>query len=104
MASQNRGVVKTAQGQAAVVQIPIPKLRDDYIIVKTIAVALNPTDWQKLDEPFEPGTLMGTDAAGIVVEVGKNVTKAFRKGDRVAGVAHGGIFCLHCPSLIDGEH
>jgi NADPH:quinone reductase-like Zn-dependent oxidoreductase len=92
---QNFGLIKTAQGKATLTEIPIPKLRDDYIIVKTVAVALNPTDWQNLDEPFKPGqnaTLMGCDAAGVVVEIGKNVTKAFKKGDRIAGMAHGGMF------------
>lgn len=24
---------------------PVPKLRPDYILVKVVAVALNPTDW-----------------------------------------------------------
>lgn len=27
---------------------PVPKLRDDYILVKTEAVALNPTDWKHI--------------------------------------------------------
>jgi NADPH:quinone reductase-like Zn-dependent oxidoreductase len=93
---QNFGLVKTAEGEAIVTQIPYPKLRDDYLIIRTIAVALNPTDWQNIDEPFkvdQKPTLTGCDAAGVVVEVGKNVTKKFKKGDRVAGIAHGGM-CL----------
>lgn len=95
MAVQNRGLVKTAVGKAAIIPIPIPKLRDEYILVKTVAVALNPTDWQTLDEKFRPGTthsLLGCDAAGIVVEVGSKVTKNFKKGDRIFGFAHGGIY------------
>jgi NADPH:quinone reductase-like Zn-dependent oxidoreductase len=92
--AQNIGLLKTAEGKATLTPIPVPYLRDDYIIVETIAVALNPTDWQNLDEPMRPGqkpTLIGCDAAGIVVEIGKNVTKTFKKGDRVAGMAHGGM-------------
>jgi NADPH:quinone reductase-like Zn-dependent oxidoreductase len=94
---QNFGLVKTAEGEAIVTQIPYPKLRDDYLIIQTIAVALNPTDWQNIDEPFKVNqkpTLTGCDAAGVVVEVGKNVTKNFKKGDRVAGIAHGGMFLV----------
>ncbi|KUJ08001.1 putative zinc-binding oxidoreductase ToxD [Mollisia scopiformis] len=90
---KNRGLVKTAVGKAAILPIPIPRLRDEYILVKTVAVALNPTDWQTLDERFRPGTthsLLGCDAAGVVVEVGSKVTKEFRKGDRVFGFSHGG--------------
>src|SRR3954466_651708 len=93
MSIQNRGIVKIAKGEAILTSIPIPKLRDDYILIKTISVALNPADWQTLDEEFVPGTtrsLLGIDAAGIVVEVGKSVTKSFKKGDRVTGFAHGG--------------
>jgi NADPH:quinone reductase-like Zn-dependent oxidoreductase len=71
----------------------IPKLRDDYMLVKTVAVALNPTDWKHVLGIFsgapEDG-ILGCDYAGIVEEVGKDVTKPFEKGDRVAGCAHGG--------------
>ncbi|KAF8865528.1 putative zinc-binding oxidoreductase ToxD [Acephala macrosclerotiorum] len=93
MSLPNRGLIKTAVGKAALTTIPIPRLRDSYILVKTIAVALNPTDWQTLNEKFRPGTthsLLGCDAAGIVVEVGSKVTKRFEKGDRVFGFSHGG--------------
>ena len=95
MSFQNRGLVKTAVGKAAIKPVPIPRLRDEYILVKTVAVALNPTDWQTVDEKFKPGTtysLLGCDAAGIVVEVGSKVTKNFKKGDRITGFSHGGIY------------
>lgn len=69
--------------------VPIPRLRPDYILVKTSAVALNPTDWKHIKFVTEPTTL-GCDYSGTVVEVGSAVTKAFKKGDRVAGVVHGG--------------
>jgi NADPH:quinone reductase-like Zn-dependent oxidoreductase len=97
MALTHRGIVKTAQAKAHLTSIPTPRLLDDFVLVKTVAVALNPTDWQTLDEAFRPGTthaLLGCDAAGIVVEVGKNVTKDFKKGDRIAGFSHGGTCSL----------
>ncbi|KAE9376712.1 putative zinc-binding oxidoreductase ToxD [Stipitochalara longipes BDJ] len=90
---KNRGVIKTAQYHASLAEIPIPTLRPEYILVRTIAVALNPTDWQTVDETLKDGTpyaLLGCDAAGIVVEVGDEVTKDFKVGDRIAGMAHGG--------------
>ncbi|KAK9236797.1 protein TOXD [Lipomyces kononenkoae] len=89
---QNRGLVKQGTNHAVVAELPLPSLRDDYILVKTVAVALNPTDWQDLDEDFEPGAkplLMGCDYAGIVEAVGKNVTKGLQQGDRVMGLVHG---------------
>jgi NADPH:quinone reductase-like Zn-dependent oxidoreductase len=60
--------------------------------VKTVAVALNPTDWQGLEGPLRSGSenlLLGTDFAGIVQAVGKGVRKGFEIGDRIAGMAHG---------------
>lgn len=68
---------------------PIPRLRDDYILVKTAAVALNPTDWKHIYRMPTPGALAGCDYSGVVEEVGKGVKKAFKKGDRICGFAHG---------------
>ena len=74
---------------------PIPNLRDDYILVKTAAVALNPTDWKNIDNLGMDGALSGCDYAGTVEEVGKGVSKQWKKGDRVAGFAHGGDVVQH---------
>lgn len=32
-------------GNAQIQDVPLPQLRDDYVLVKVHAVALNPTDW-----------------------------------------------------------
>jgi hypothetical protein len=47
--SKNHSVVVTKPGVVAVEEVPAPKLRDDYILVKVKAVALNPTDWKHVD-------------------------------------------------------
>jgi NADPH:quinone reductase-like Zn-dependent oxidoreductase len=88
--SKNHAVIVQKAGEAQVQEIAIPKLRDDYILVRTKAVALNPTDWKHLDFLSGKGALLGCDYAGTVEEVGSKVTKAFKKGDRVCGFAHGG--------------
>lgn len=67
----------------------LPKLRDDYILVKVVSVGLNPTDWKHVKFLAGPGALVGCDYAGIVEEVGSAVTKEFKKGDRVCGITHG---------------
>jgi len=70
---------------------PLPKLRDDYLLVKTVAVALNPTDWKHIAGGIAAdGGLSGCDFSGVVEEVGPAVTKPWKKGDRICGVAHGG--------------
>jgi NADPH:quinone reductase-like Zn-dependent oxidoreductase len=68
--------------------------RDDQIVVRNRAVAVNPVDWiiqvdgsityAWLDYP----AVLGADLAGEVVEVGDGVSR-FRVGDRVVGLAVG---------------
>lgn len=88
--SKNHAVVVTKPGEAAVEEVSVPKLRDDYILVKVKAVALNPTDWKHVDFLTSKGARIGCDYAGVVEEVGSKVTKPFKKGDRVCGFCHGG--------------
>ncbi|EXJ87206.1 hypothetical protein A1O3_04165 [Capronia epimyces CBS 606.96] len=69
---------------------PLPRLRDGYLLVKPQAVALNPTDWKHIAfNRAKDGCLVGCDYAGVVEEVGQGVSKAWRKGERICGVAHG---------------
>ena len=78
-------------GDARVISgVPMPRLRDDFIIVKPEFVALNPTDTWHIDDIPSPGAIVGCDYSGVVQEVGSAVTN-FQRGDRVAGFAHGGI-------------
>ena len=77
-------------GQAAVQEVPLPQLRPDYLLVKTRFVALNPTDWKHVDKLPQAGATLGCDFSGTVVDVGSEVKKSWKKGDRIAGVCHGG--------------
>ena len=67
----------------------LPALRDSYILVKTVAVALNPTDWKHIDHLATPGSLVGCDYSGTVEAIGKGVEKSWKKDDRICGMAHG---------------
>ncbi|OKL64423.1 Protein TOXD [Talaromyces atroroseus] len=89
MTTQKAVVITSPKQEGLVNNRPIPVLRDDYILVKTVAVALNPTDWKHIAFLAPQGVLVGCDYAGIVEEVGKNVKKPFKKGDRVCGFVHG---------------
>ncbi|KAK3653409.1 hypothetical protein LTR56_004613 [Elasticomyces elasticus] len=90
MSPQNFGLLREGAGNAVIRPIPLPKLRDNYVLIRTVAIALNPTDWTTLDAKGDDGTIVGCDFAGIVEEVGSAVTKSFKKGDKVTGLAHGG--------------
>ncbi|KAH7074142.1 oxidoreductase-like protein [Paraphoma chrysanthemicola] len=89
--STQKAVVHVSEGVSELkTGIPIPKLPgDNWIIVKTKAVALNPTDWKNVDRANSPGATVGCDYAGVVEEVGKGV-QGLKVGDRVAGFARGG--------------
>jgi NADPH:quinone reductase-like Zn-dependent oxidoreductase len=91
----NKGLLKIGKNQSLLTTIPIPILRDEDVLVRTKAVALNPADWQNLDEDFPEDSkpmLQGHDAAGIIEAVGKSVSQRLKVGDRVLFGCHGGSF------------
>lgn len=79
-------------------EIPLPKIEDNQVLVEVYATSINPVDWIiregyfKERVPFEFPIILGWDAAGIVKEIGKAVTK-YKVGDRVfsrpATTSHG---------------
>lgn len=70
--------------------VSIPKIRPTYVLAKVDSVALNPTDWKHINgKRAAANCISGCDFAGTVIEVGPEVTKSFKPGDRVAGTAHG---------------
>lgn len=86
---QKAVIIRSPQQAALVYDHPIPALRDGYMRIRTVAVAVNPCDWKQVDGLGSPGTLLGCDYAGIVEEVAPGGHKSFKKGDRVCGMVHG---------------
>ncbi|KAK9772518.1 putative zinc-binding oxidoreductase ToxD [Seiridium cardinale] len=84
-----KAVKVLAPGSAGVQDVNVPKLRPDYVLIRLEAVALNPADWYTLYDFAIAGGTLGNDLAGTVVEVGSGVTKAVKKGDRVAAFVRG---------------
>ncbi|KAJ5085002.1 Polyketide synthase enoylreductase [Penicillium argentinense] len=89
MSTQKAVIITQPKTSELVTDRAIPALRDDYILVKNVAVGLNPTDWKHVAYLSPPGVLVGCDYAGVVEAVGNEVQKPFKKGDRVCGFAHG---------------
>jgi len=80
------------EGKTVAVQdIPVPPVGDDDILVKTVAVAQNPTDWKFVDFIRKTGTILGCDWSGYVAQTGKNVTSP-KVGQHVAGFVQGGTY------------
>ncbi|GAB7357142.1 hypothetical protein MBLNU459_g7936t1 [Dothideomycetes sp. NU459] len=89
MAPSMQAIKVVEAGKAEIQDVPLPKLRDDYVLVKVEAVALNPTDWKHIHYLATPGATVGCDFAGVVEEVGSKAEKKWQKGDRIAGFTHG---------------
>jgi NADPH:quinone reductase-like Zn-dependent oxidoreductase len=74
--------------QVAFADIPRPTLKPDEILVQVHAAGLNPIDCAIPKGTFKPilrfqlPTTLGSDLAGVVVEVGSRVTR-FKPGDAV---------------------
>ena len=73
--------------------VAIPKIRPTYLLAKVDAIALNPTDWKHINgKRAAPGGISGCDFSGTIVEVGSDVTKSLKPGDRIAATTHGANF------------
>ncbi|KAG8383171.1 hypothetical protein BUALT_Bualt05G0156900 [Buddleja alternifolia] len=69
--------------------VEVPEIKDDQVLIKVVAAALNPIDYKRrlglfkaTDAPLP--TVPGFDAAGVVVKVGSKV-KHLKEGDEVYG-------------------
>ncbi|CAI9767937.1 unnamed protein product [Fraxinus pennsylvanica] len=67
----------------------VPEVKDDQVLIKVVAAALNPVDYKIRMGKFKaidskPPTVPGYDVAGVVVKVGSEV-KGLKEGDEVYG-------------------
>ncbi len=102
-----RAVVKTERKRGAeLLDVPVPKIKEDEILVKVKAAAICGTDlhiylWNKwAEEKIRPPQIIGHEFAGEVVETGKEV-KRIKKGDYISAETH--ISCGHCYQCLTGH-
>ena len=95
MPAENHAAKLTGRpGRLEVAPAAYPTPEPHQIIVANAAVAINPVDWiiQISRAPVyswvKAGAVLGTDVAGVVAEVGSQVSR-FAVGDRVLGFALG---------------
>ena len=90
-----RAAVRRGYGQGEVIQledIALPVPDDDDVLLKVAAVSLNASDWEFLTGSpayvrmwsIDKSRILGSDVAGTVEAVGKNVT-TFQPGDDAYG-------------------
>ncbi|KAI0723729.1 GroES-like protein [Cerioporus squamosus] len=88
-----KALVFEESNRVSVKEHPVPSIADDEVLVKTVAISLNPTDWKHIDGKYgKVGSVLGCDYSGVVVKVGKSVHDSPKVGDHVAGVAHGAAY------------
>lgn len=90
--STQRAIVSLDDGSLAFVEdAPMPQIRDDMILVRNVAVALNPVDSKLIGGLAAPNAIAGMDFAGYVVAVGSNARTPvpLKPGDRVCGSVPG---------------
>jgi NADPH:quinone reductase-like Zn-dependent oxidoreductase len=85
---------------------PLPKPKEDELLIRVHAASVNPADWQirsgrrsKLKKPFS--LILGFDVSGVVEAVGKNVNN-FQIGEPVYGwvdVRNGGSYAEYVTAL-----
>src|SRR5947209_17894321 len=82
-------------------EVEKPMIGDDSVLVRVRAASVNPVDWRPMrGKPYvmrlmmglrrPKSTSMGTDVAGVVEAVGKNVT-TIQPGDEVFGACSGAL-------------
>ncbi|KAG8160527.1 hypothetical protein KVR01_010063 [Diaporthe batatas] len=86
----------------SIVEVPLPELRDDDVLVKVKACGVCGTDLHIHEGEFiaKFPLIPGHETVGVVAAVGKNVKK-FQLGDRVA--ADNSELCGHCFYCQRGE-
>ena len=86
MSTQQKAfIIPGVQKTPFVDTVPVPQISPGEILVRVEATALNPVDWKIwwngiIVKDFP--AILGTDGAGVVIEVGEGVTNVV-KGDRV---------------------
>ncbi|GAA5974355.1 hypothetical protein JCM11641_005231 [Rhodosporidiobolus odoratus] len=81
--------LKTPKGRLEIDEAPHEKPAKGEVVIKVHAVSIQPVDWKVQAYDFfikSYPTILGTDVAGEIYEVGEGVTTV-KKGDRVLGHA-----------------
>ncbi|MEW6355430.1 MAG: zinc-binding dehydrogenase [Planctomycetota bacterium] len=86
-------------------EVPDPKPGEGEVALKVRAAALNHLDiWVRKGRPgvaLKPPHVLGSDASGVVAEIGPGVTNV-KIGDKV--VLNPGLSCGECTHCLSGEH
>jgi len=94
-----KAAFKKSKKQIEIREVDIPRINDEECLVKTKASGVCASDRWWLDDNKYSNHVFGHEAAGEIVEVGKNVS-FWKKGDRVC--LYGPIGCGNCQYCAQG--
>ncbi|TKA76528.1 hypothetical protein B0A55_05668 [Friedmanniomyces simplex] len=105
MATNTAAWIKEKCGPFVVEEAPIPEPKDNEIVIRSHAVAINPVDGYMYKKGMliqSWPTVIGCDVAGTVTAIGTSVTR-FKPGDRILACSdytgdrvNRGCFQLYC--------
>lgn len=93
------------------VEVPEPRPGDDELLVRVVMAGLNRADLALTTDHYAPHTVVGSELAGEVVQVGRNCV-GFEVGDRVMALtraSHAEFACVdhrlavHVPQGVDWQ-
>jgi L-iditol 2-dehydrogenase len=89
-----RAGVYREKGVVQVEEVPVPDVGDGEVLIKVAACGICGTDIKKIFQRYvQPPQILGHELAGIVVAIGRGVTK-WKLGDRVMSFHH--VPCGKC--------
>ena len=92
--SKMKALILDANNRTAIIEtIPVPSPAPHEVLIRVIAVALNPVDSLYVYNPLaQSGRVVGSDFAGIIEILGDGLpqySSDLKRGDRVAGFLQG---------------
>ena len=88
MASNKAAWLRKANTPLEVDEAPMPTAGPNELVVRNAAIAINPVDCHMQNSGVfvqQWPAIFGCDVAGEVHEVGSEVQRRFKKGDRIVG-------------------
>ncbi len=83
-----RQIVMVGPGKSEVIDVPVPKITDEQLLVKVTLTGMCHSELYPWSVA-KPGETFGHESVGVVAKVGRKVT-GFKVGDRVSGLGGGG--------------
>lgn len=99
-----RAAVLTTLGKPLEIQEvpdPVPESHEILIKVRSSGICGSDLHWSEIPPGVPPGTVMGHEFSGEIVELGSDVGDGFRLGDRVCSVPF--IGCGRCGPCLSGD-